>query len=83
MAKSVEEARKELDQEFSQHRDRMGEVHRRLADVERLGPTDDIHKAMERLLEAVKEATDGGLIGGGAKGHREARDEWLKAGGTP
>lgn len=82
MAKSLEEARKELDQEFAQHRERMGEVHRRLADVERLGPTDDVHKAMEKLLDAVKEATTGGLVGSGAKGHREAREEWLKAGGS-
>ena len=82
MATDLEEARKELDQEFSQHRDRMGEVHRRLADVERLGPTDDVHEAMERLLDAVKEATSGGLVGGGAKGHRKAREAWLKAGGS-
>lgn len=83
MPKSLEEARKELDDEFSQHRDRMGEVHRRIADVDRLGPTDDIYKAMEKLLDAVKEATTGGLIGSGAKGHREAREEWQKAGGKP
>lgn len=82
MAKNLEDARKELDEEFSQHRDRMGEVHRRLADVERLGPTDDIHRAMERLLDAVKEATNGGLVGSGAKGHRDAREDWLKAGGS-
>jgi len=81
MPKSLEEARKELDQEFSQHRDRMGEVHRRLADVDRLGPTDDVYKAMEKLLDAVKEATTGGLVGSGAKGLREAREEWQKAGG--
>lgn len=81
MAKNLEEARKELDDEFSQHRDRMGEVERRLADVNRLGPTDDIYKAMDKLLDAVKEATTGGLIGSGAKGHREAREAWQAAGG--
>ena len=82
MPKSLEEARRELDEEFSQHRDRMGEVHRRLADVDRLGPTDDVYEAMEKLLDAVKEATTGGLVGSGAKGHREAREEWKKAGGS-
>lgn len=81
MPKSLEEARKELDEEFSQHRDRMGEVERRLADVNRLGPTDDIYEAMDKLLDAVKEATHGGLIGTGAKGHRDALEDWKKAGG--
>ena len=81
MPKSLEEARKELDEEFSQHRDRMGEVHRRIADVDRLGPTDDIYNAMEKLLDAVKEAATGGLIGSGAKGHRDALADWKQAGG--
>jgi hypothetical protein len=76
MAKDLEAARKELDDEYSQHRKRMGEVLRRVQDVERLGPEDDIYGALEKLEDAVKEARTGGLVGGGAKGHRKALEEW-------
>ena len=82
MAKDPEAARKELDDEFEQHRKAMGKVHAKLADVDRLGPTDDIFGALEELEKAVKEARTGGLIGGGAKGHRKAREDWLKLQGT-
>lgn len=78
MAKSLEDARKELDDEYEAHRKAMGKVHAKLADVDRMGAEDDIHGALEELEDAVKEARTGGLVGGGAKGHRKARDEYRK-----
>jgi hypothetical protein len=76
MADDLEEARKELDQEFAQFRKSLGDIHAKLSDVERLGPEDDLHDALEGLEDAVKEARTGGLLGGGAKGHRKALEKY-------
>lgn len=75
MAKSLEEAQKELDDEFEQHRKRLRKVREKLEEVERAGPMDDLEQALEELEDEVKDARTGGLVGGGAKGHTKARKE--------
>ena len=77
MAKSLEEARKELDNEFEQHRDRLKKIHRKLEEVEKAGPEDDVEGKLKDLEDEVKDARTGGLLGGGAKGHSKARKEYL------
>ena len=83
MAKSLEEARKELDDEFEQVRKGLRKIHDELDKVDELGPEDDITDALKKLEDVVKEARTGGMIGSGSKGHREAREEYekLKKGG--
>lgn len=81
MARSVDDARHELDQEYRQLREALGKIHVAVADLDRAGPTDDIYGLLEALEDVVKEARTGGVIGSGAKGHRAAREDWLKAGG--
>jgi hypothetical protein len=76
MADDLAQARKELDDEFAQFRKSLGDIHAKLEDVERLGPEDDVHDALEALEDAVKHARTGGLIGGGAKGHRKALEKY-------
>jgi hypothetical protein len=72
MADDLESARRELDREFADVRKSMEKVRAELEAVERLGPEDDVYGALDDLEDAVKKARTGGLIGGGAKGHRKA-----------
>jgi predicted nuclease with TOPRIM domain len=76
MAKSLEEARKKLDDEYGQFRRKLENIHEKLDDLEAAGPEDDIHDLLEELEKAVKEARDGGLVGSGANGHRRALKEY-------
>jgi len=71
MANEIEDARKELDQEFNQFREN-------LERVSQAGPTDDLSELMKELEDTIGKVRTGGLIGSGAKGHREAREKWLK-----
>jgi hypothetical protein len=77
----LEAARAELDKEYAQFREKLGELLVAMADVERAGPTDDVHGLLETLEDKVHKARTGGLFGSGAKGHRSAREKWLEAGG--
>ena len=81
MAKSLDDARQELDKEYRQFREQWGRVHVAMSDVDRAGPTDDIHALLEKLEDVVKDVRTGGVWGSGAKGHRAARRDWLDAGG--
>ena len=72
MADDLTAARKELDDEFEQFRTSLEKVRKRLDEVERAGPEDDLEKLLGKLEDEVKEARTGGLIGGGAKGHAKA-----------
>lgn len=76
MADDLEAARRELDKEFADVRKSMEKVRAKLDDVERLGPEDDVFGALDDLEDAVKKARTGGLIGGGAKGHRKALEHY-------
>ncbi len=82
MAKDeLEAAREELHQEYEQFRKNYGKV---LEAVQRVGearPEDDIYALLERLENVVHEVRTGGMVGSGAKGHREAREEYIKRGG--
>lgn len=78
MAKTLEEARKELEKEYLQFREQLGHIHVALDAVNDAGPTDDVHGLLEKLQDVVKEVRTGGVFGSGAKGHREAREAWLK-----
>ena len=72
MAKTLEEARKKLDDEFGQVRRHLQKIHDALDKVEKAGPEDDLHGLLKDLEKTVKETRDGGLIGSGANGHRRA-----------
>ncbi len=78
MAKSLEEARSRLDDEFGQVRRNIDNIHKRLDEVEKAGPEDDLSGLLEKLEEAVNEVRTGGLMGHGSNGHKRARDEYLK-----
>ncbi|MGQ0826108.1 MAG: hypothetical protein ACT4OX_13945 [Actinomycetota bacterium] len=76
MAKSLEEARKKLDDEFGQVRRKLDNIHKALDKVEKAGPEDDLHDLLKDLEDNVKEVRDGGLMGSGANGHRRALKEY-------
>lgn len=76
MAKSLEEARKELDDEFETVRKGLRKIQEELDEVSKLGPEDDVFDRLGKFEDVVKEVRTGGLIGGGAKGHRKALEEY-------
>ena len=78
MSEDIEDARRELDTEFKQFRDNLGKIYEKLERVSQAGPTDDITGLLKDLEDTVGKVRTGGLIGSGAKGHREAREKWLK-----
>ncbi len=78
MAKSLEEARKKLDDEYGQVRRHLDDIHEALDEVEKAGPEDDLEKLLGDLEDAVKKVRTGGLLGHGANGHARARKEYLE-----
>jgi hypothetical protein len=76
MAKTLEEARKKLDDEFGPVRRHLQKIHDALDKVEKAGPEDDLHGLLKDLEKTVKEARDGGLLGSGSNGHRRALKEY-------
>ncbi|NMD23162.1 MAG: hypothetical protein GYA65_03155 [Actinobacteria bacterium] len=78
MSTDLEAARKELDQEFTQFRESLGKIYEKLERVSQAGPADDISALLKDLEDTVGKVRTGGLVGSGAKGHREAREAWLK-----
>ena len=78
MAKSLEEARKKLDDEYGQVRRHLDDIHKVLDKVEKAGPEDNLHDLLDDLEKTVKEARDGGVVGSGANGHRRALKEYLE-----
>ncbi len=78
MAKSIEEARKRLDDEFGQVRRHLEDIHRALDELEKAGPEDDLEALLDDLEETVKKVRTGGMLGHGAKGHARARKEYLE-----
>jgi hypothetical protein len=83
MADDLEKARQEMDSEFAQFRGHLGNILEAVNRVSEAGPTDDVHGLLEHLEDVVHKTRTGGILGSGAKGHREAREEWLKLGGGP
>ncbi len=78
MAKSLEEARKRLDDEYGQVRRHFEHIHQALDEAEKGGPEDDLEGLLDKLEDAVKKARTGGMLGHGANGHTRARKEYLK-----
>jgi hypothetical protein len=72
MAKTLDDARKKLDDEYGQVRRHLQKIHDALDQVEKAGPEDDLHGLLKNLEKTVKETRDGGLVGSGANGHRRA-----------
>jgi hypothetical protein len=79
MAKSVEEARKRLDDEYGQVRRHLDSIHDALDQVVSANAEDDVYERLDKLEEVVKEVRDGGAIGSGANGHRRALKEYREA----
>lgn len=74
----MHEAREELDKEFRQFREHWGKVLEAVDAVNQAGPQDDVFGLLDRLEEAVEKSRTGGMLGGGAKGHRKAREHYLE-----
>ncbi|MGE0877551.1 MAG: hypothetical protein AB7L13_06425 [Acidimicrobiia bacterium] len=72
------DARKKLDDAFADFRKDLAKIHKALDKVDAAGPEDDVYELLEKLEDEVKNVRTGGLIGGGAKNLRKAREEFLK-----
>jgi hypothetical protein len=82
MAKdNVEEARLELEKEYEQFRKEFGRVLEAVQRVSDAGPMDDVHGLLDRLQQVVQEVRTGGIMGSGAKGHREALEKYRELAG--
>jgi hypothetical protein len=78
MSDELTKAREELDKEFNQFRENLGKIYEKLERVSQAGPTDDVSELLKDLEDTVGKVRTGGLIGSGAKGHREAREKYLR-----
>jgi hypothetical protein len=83
MADDLEKARREMDDEFAQFREHLGTILEAVDRVNEAGHTDDVYGALEHLEDVVHKVRTGGILGSGAKGHREAREKWVALGGGP
>lgn len=82
MAKdNVEESRLEVEKEYEQFRKEYGKVLEAVQRVSDAGPMDDVHGLLDRLQQVVQEVRSGGVMGSGAKGHREALEKYRKMAG--
>jgi hypothetical protein len=79
VAKTVEEAKKKLDDEYGQMRRKFDRIHTAFDRVISAGPEDDVYERLKDLEEVVKEVRDGGIVGSGANGHRRALEEYKEA----
>jgi hypothetical protein len=73
---SLDDLREKVDDEFRDVRDALGRIREAVDDVEKAGPEDDVYALLEKLEDTVKDVRNGGLIGGGAKGHRKALEQY-------
>lgn len=83
MDDKLADAREELDKEFLQVRENLEQIRVAFDRVTAAGPEDDISGLLGELEDTVKKVRTGGLVGSGAKGHREAREKYFDAKGTP
>lgn len=83
MSDDLAKAREELEQEYRQVWENLAQIRTRFEAVTSAGPEDDITGLLEELEDTVKKVRTGGLIGSGSKGHREAREKYFEAKGTP
>ena len=78
MNEELQDARKELDDEFAQVRKNLDKLRAELDRLFAAGPEDDISQMLEDFEDMVKQARTGGLLGAGAKGHRKAREKYME-----
>jgi hypothetical protein len=71
----IDDARRQVEKEFEQFRTEFGRVLEAVQRVSDAGPFDDVHGLLERLEDTVNEVRTGGVVGSGAKGHREALEQ--------
>ena len=83
MDTDINQARAELDKEFLQVREHLGQIRLEVDRVSAAGPEDDISKMLEDLEDTIKKVRTGGPLGGGAKGHRKARERYFELQGLP
>jgi len=76
MAKSLEEAREKLEDEYGQVRRKFDRIHQAFDEVVSAGMEDDVYGRLQHLEDVVKEVRDGGVVGSGANGHRRALEEY-------
>jgi hypothetical protein len=84
MAKSVEDAKKRLDDEYGQVRRRFDEIHEKFDRVATAQPGDDLEGLLKDLEDKVHEVRTGGVLRHGANGYTRAKkdyDEAVKAAG--
>jgi hypothetical protein len=79
MAKTLEDAKKKLDDEYGQTRRKFDKIHTAFDRVITAGPEDDLYDRLKELEKVVKEVRDGGVVGSGANGHRRALKEYEEA----
>jgi len=72
MSDELAEARAELEKEFNEVMESLGDVHVAYQAVNSAAPDDNLHDLLKVLEKAAKEARDGGVIGSGANDHRRA-----------
>lgn len=77
----LDKARDEMEQEYRQFREHLGQILEAVDRVQRASVTDDVYGTLEHLEDVVHKARTGGVLGSGAKGHRSAREDWLKLSG--
>ena len=68
----IAEARKKVDDEYADVVKDLADVWVKVDEVKRAGPTDDLHDLLEELEKQIHKVRTGGLIGRGAKAHRDA-----------
>jgi hypothetical protein len=78
MNEELEKARKELDKEFAQVRKQLDGLRSEMDRISAAGPEDDIYELLKDFEDKVKHVRTGGLLGSGSKGHRAAREEYMK-----
>ena len=78
-AKSLEEAKKRLDDEFGQFRRHLDNIHEAFDHLISARAEDDIYERCKKLEKVVKEVRDGGIIGSGLNGHRRALKDYEEA----
>lgn len=83
MAKSLEDAKKRLDDEFGQIRRRLDDIHEKFDRVTSGRAGDDIEKLLKDLEDEVHKVRTGGALRPGANQYSRVRKEWLELGGTP